>query len=229
MTAAPVDGRELRADRFHAGVRLAALLGWLGSVVVVFLLLRLAVTLITGRAPAGAGSVVVGVFALGLAWPLAWLIERYSVRAWPSGRAASLLPGRLRWRDGGRVADLDLRDKVNYWRWRFEVRGRRGGRVPNGYSVMAVRLIQGDTVVSLFAFVPPAAATALAAHYPFYELRRTKDEGKVALGGRDAIYLAAENERWEAGAELTPADFETLIAHLAESIPDFRTTPASGS
>src|SRR5262249_11681385 len=118
--------------------------------------------------------------------------------------------------------------KVNYWRWRFNVGKRRRGRVPGNYHCLAVRLVQGDTVVTVYSFLSPAAAEALAARFTFYELRRPNDPAKGTLGGRDAIFMAAEHTRWEEGAELEPGDFETLIGHLATYLPDFPRSSQSG-
>jgi hypothetical protein len=91
-------------------------------------------------------------------------------------------------------------------------------------------MVQGDSVVSLYTFLAPAAATALTARMPFYELRRPSEQGKAgpALGGRDAMYLAAEHARWDTGAELDAADFEALLAHLESGIPDFSRSTQSG-
>jgi hypothetical protein len=194
--------------------------------VAVYLVLRVATQAILGQV-AGIGTVLLVVAAVVLAQPLAWLGERQLVNRWPSGRTASLQPGQLVWRENDRAITFDLRQTLNYWRWRFVVRRRRGGRVPTGHHCCAIRLAQGDDVASWYAFIAPAAAEALAARYAFYELRAPSDKDKPALGGRDAQFLSAENERWESGAELDPADFEALLAHLAAHGPSFGVAPAA--
>ncbi len=225
--AVPAPARELRADRFHTGLRIAALAAWLASVILVFVALRLVLSAILGSVT-GIGVLVLAVVAVTLGQPLAWLAEKGLLARWPSGRAVQLEPTHLVWRDKARVVDLDLGQKLNFWRWRFEVRGRRGGRVPSGHFCYALRLVQGDTELSLFAFLAPAQADALSRAYPFYELRRTSDAGKQALGGREALFLAAEHKRWEAGAELDPPDLDALLAYLNERLPDFKASAASG-
>jgi hypothetical protein len=220
-------GRELPADRFHAGVRLAVLAAWVVSVVTVFVVLRLIINAVAGPV-AGVGLLVLIIVAVAAAQPLAWLSEKALMRRWPSGRAARLAPGRLTWHDKGKTSELDLSQKVNYWRWQFEVRQRRSGRVPTGHHCLAVRLVQGENELSLYSFMPPAKAEALAKDYPFYELRRPSDKGKQALGGRDAMFLAAEHTRWETGAELDPDDFAALLAHLDAHLQDFRASPTVG-
>ena len=218
--------RSLRADRFHTGVRLAAMILWFVTIVVVFYVLRLLAQVVLG-AVTGIGIVLLIVLAVLLAQPLAWWVEQQLITRWPSGRAVQLEPGALHWRDRGPAARIDLGQMVNFWRWRFAVRRRRGGRVPSGHTCFAIRLAQGDHDFSLYSFFPPASAEALGARYAFYELRRANDETKIALGGRDAIYLAAEHSRWDTGAELDPADFEALLAHLAAHLPEFGKAPAS--
>ncbi len=212
--------RVLRADRFHTGVRLATLAVWLLAIVVVYVVLGLIATPIFGP-PSGLSVLVTAVLAVALAQPLAWLGEKQLVARWPSGRAVELEPAALVWRDRGATSRLDLAQKVNYWRWRFAVKRQRSGRVPGNHHCFAIRLLQGDSAVTLYSFLPPATATALAARSPYYELRRPKERSTLTLGGRDAIFLAAERARWDEGAELEPRDFEALAAHLAAHVPEF--------
>lgn len=219
--------RSLPADRFHAGVRLAVLAAWVGSVIVLFFGLRAILNATLGPV-AGVGVLVLIILALAGAQPLAMLAERLVVRRWTSGRTVYLAPGRLRWDDKGKVMEMDLSQKVNYWRWQFEVRQRRSGRVPTGHHCLAIRLVQTENEVSLYAFVPPTRTTEITQAYPFYELRRANDKSVKALGGRDAMFLAAENSRWESGAELDAADFRALLDHLDAHLPDFRTSATVG-
>ena len=225
--SAATSGRLLHADRFHAGVRVATLALWLGSIVVAYVVLGLIAAPIFGPLN-GLGVILLLLAAIVAAQPLAWLGEKQLLVHWPSGRAAQLEPSSLVWRDRGPETRLDLNQKVNYWRWRFHVGKRRKGRVPGNYHCFAVRLLQGDTVVTLYSFLAPNTADALAARIPFYELRRPSDTNKTSLGGRDAIFLAAEQTRWEEGAELEPGDFETLVGHLAAYLPDFSRSTQSG-
>jgi hypothetical protein len=218
--------RDLPADRFHGGVRAVALLLWLGAIIVVFIVLRLLAGLVFDNL-GGLGLLILVVLAVVLAQPLAFWGERLLVQRWPSGRALRLEPNALEWRDRAAVTRLELGHNLSYWRWRFVVKKRRGGRIQAGHHLFAVRVVQGDSEVSVYTFLPPAAAEALSKRYSFYELRRPNDPAKAALGGRDAVYLAAEDVRWASGAELDPGDFETLLQHLGASAPDFARAPAS--
>jgi hypothetical protein len=212
--------RELPADRFHGGVRLGTLLAWFAAMILAYLVLRWLAGWLLGGVE-GLGSLLVIVLAVVLAQPLALLAEKLLVARWPSGRALRLEPSALVWRDRSQPLTLELGQTLNYWRWRFVIKRRRGGRVPTGHHLFALRLVQGESELNLYTFLPPAAAEALAARYSFYDLRRPSDTERSPLGGREAVFLSAENSRWETGAELQPADFEALLAHLAGRLDEF--------
>lgn len=219
--------RSLPADRFHAGVRLVVLVAWISSVLIVFFLLRALANALLGPV-VGVGVLVVIILAVAAAQPLAYLAERLAMQRWPSGRAALLSPGRLVWNDKGKTVELDLSQKVNHWRWQFEVRQRRSGRVPTGHHCLALRLVQTENELTLYAFMPPAKSAAITQDYPFYELRRQSDKSVKALGGRDAMFLAAEHTRWETGAELSGDDFQALLTHLDAHLEGFRASATVG-
>ena len=148
MSGAPTV-RHLPADRFHAGVRMATLAAWFGAIVLVYAVLAVIVSAIIAPAT-GAGAALLAVIALFLAQPLAFLVEKQIVARWPSGRHVRLEPGALLWTDKSISVRLDVAQKVNYWRWRFAVKRRRGGRVPVGHHCFAIRLVQSDTLVTLY-------------------------------------------------------------------------------
>jgi hypothetical protein len=220
-------GRTLQADRFHTGVRLGSMALWFITIVIVYFLLQFLIQTFLGPI-VGIGTLLLIVLAVVAAQPLAYLAERQLMQRWPSGRAMQLENGALVWKEKDKALRIDLRETVNFWRWRFVIKRRRGGRVRSGHHLFALRLVQGDNVVSVYTFLPPAAADALSAKSPFYELRRPSEQGKLALGGRDAMYIAAEHTRWESGAELEPADFQALLDHLRAHLPEFDHAPASG-
>jgi hypothetical protein len=212
--------RTLIADRYHTGVRLASMLLWLVAIALTFVILRLITNAIFGPL-AGLAFVLLIVAAVVAAQPLAWWGEKQLLQRWPSGRLARLVPGALEWHEKAHVERFDLKTPLNYWRWRFVIANRRAGRVPNGHHCLALRLVQDDAVVTLYTFMPPAAAEPLIARYRFYQLGRIQTPDNQAAGGRDPIFMAAERERADDGAELDPADFEALLDHLAANLPDF--------
>ena len=224
--------QRLPADRFHVGVRLAALVWWLVATAAIFL----------------AGAWLFSSLLGGASWVwLPWLIvtlmasqlwgrwgEQQLMHRWPSGRSVELNASRLTLQEKPGALKFDLSHKVNFWRWRFLIKDRRGARVPKGHYCCAIRLMQADggaaASACLYAFVPPQQAEALMARFPFYDLRPAKEVTGAAappLGGRDAAFLAAEKLRWENGAELDPADFEALLEHLNAHVPEFGAGPTS--
>ncbi len=219
-------GQVLPVDRYHTGVRLASLALWFAVVLLFFLIGRFLFGLMGGEINGGSLLVLV-VGAIVLGQPVARWGEKQLIARWTSGRAVHLGAEAVTLREKSGTLRIDLRQRVSYWRWWFVIRGRRGGRVSNGQHCVAVRLTQNDTAFSVYAFLPPKAAEALGARYRFYELRGSRDKEKPSLGGRDAVYLAAEHARWESGAEVDPADFEALLKHLAASVPEFATTTAA--
>ena len=158
-TSTPGLGRTLPADRFHTGVRVAAMLLWFVTIIVVYVVLQLLARLI-GLNIEGIGVLLVIALAVVVAQPLAYLAERQLMKRWPSGRAMELESGVLVWHDKGAHVRINLRETVNYWRWRFVIKRRRGGRVPSGHHTFALRLVQGDDVVTVYAFLSPAQAEA---------------------------------------------------------------------
>ncbi len=230
MAAHPA--RELRADPFHAGVRLASLGGWLAAVSGVYFIGAWVWGLIFGDSQSWFWLPWL-IITLFLSQPLARRGERWLQQHWSSGRTVRLASGSVTMREKAGDQPLNLAHKVNYWRWHFQIRDRRGGRVPNGHHCYALRLVQDDHVVNLYTFLAPGEAEKLTARWDFYEIRRASANDAhpparaVTLGGRDATYLSAEHERWERGAELTPADFEALLAHLDQHLPAFAAAPTS--
>jgi hypothetical protein len=222
-------GRALPADRFHSGLRLATLAAWVIAVALVFGAGRVVVHAIFGPAAAGSAALLLAVAAIVLAQPLAYWAEKRLLSVWPSGRAVRLEDGALTLQEKTGAVRIDLAQKIGYWRWRFEIRGRRGGRVPSGHHCLAVRLIQNERAVSLYAFASPKQMMALMSDYAFHEIRRSGDKGPRAasVGARESVLLAAERERWDSGAELEPGDFETLLAYLAAHVPEFAASPSS--
>jgi len=214
--------RSLPLDRFHTGVRLATLGWWLAATAALYF----------------AGLAVFSFFLgedQGWVW-LPWLIavlllsqfigrwgERQLLQRWPSGRKLDLAPGRLTLTDKGQTHTMDFARLVNYWRWQFVIRNRRGGRVANGHFCCAIRLLQDDVDFCVYAFLPPEQYKALSERYKFYELRPSNDAQPKAgvLGGRDAAFLNAERLRWDHGAELEAADFDELLAYLKRHRAEF--------
>jgi hypothetical protein len=218
--------RNLPVDRFHIGVRLASLLWWVVATALIYLTGVLLFSAVLGDAASW----------VWLPWLIAALLlsqlwgkwgEQQLMRLWPSGRAVQLQPVRLILNEKTGSQTFELAHKVNFWRWRFQIKDRRGGRVPGGHFCCALRLAQDDggatANASLYAFLPPQRAEALKARFPFHELRPSKETNLQTphFSGKETTFLSAEKARWENGAELEPDDFEAVLEHLNAHVPEF--------
>lgn len=224
----------LPLDRYHLGVRLALLAGWAAATALLFFGGLAFAGLAFGEA---AGWVWLPwlVAALFLSQFIGRWVERQLIGRWPSGRALELVGPRLVLHEKSGALTFDLTGRINYWRWRFRIRGRRGGRVSDGDYCVAIQIVQvGEDaeragLASLYAFAPPAQAEALQARFPFHELRRPDESvgwGRTktpapAVSGRDSAFMSAERARWDHGAELEPADFEKVLRHLDAHLAGF--------
>lgn len=219
---------ELRADRYHSGVRFTALGLWLAAIAALFFLGRWLGGLLLVGGVTGFGVLVLMAAAFVAAQPVAYLAERQLIKFWPSGRAVQLDGRLLRLHQPGADKLIRLDQPLAFRRWRFEVRTRRGGHVPKGHHCLALRLAQDDQVVALYAFCSPAVMQDLAARFAFYQVRGAKETGAPAgdTAGRDPAYLEAENDRWVFGAELEAGDFERLLTAVAPGVTGFAERPA---
>jgi len=233
------DEHRLLADRFHTGVRLASLGWWLVTTASLYLA-GLAVWQALFGTEQGWFWMPWIIATLLLSQPVGRWGEQQLMRLWPSGRTLGLSGARLTFSEKSGAQTFDLNRKLNYWRWYFIIRERRAGRVPNGHYCCALRLMQDDGMstsasVSLYAFLPPERARRVLERFPGYELRPSAPARLPAapqassmpitgshLAGRDPAFLAVEKLRWESGAELEPDDFETLLQHLQQYLPEFK-------
>jgi hypothetical protein len=223
----------LNADPEHTGLRVTVVLILVAAVWLLFFLLR---ALLIAMAPQlGAPSILSCLGALPLALLIAAASEALLKRTWTSGRRL-VLDGhelRLQLPDAEEVV-LDVRQQVNQTWWHFPLIGyRRGGRerrVPDRWHCVAGQLQQEGNRIVVFTFVSPSRLATWQADYSFYGLNpaevydttlRTRFEGPVrpelptaVIAGESGRYWLAERHRWQQGVELTPADFEVLLARM---------------
>jgi hypothetical protein len=174
---------------------------------------------LTANAGSSSGPLAVLVVlpaAVATALGVAWLAERALKRFWPSRRALRVDEIGLELSNRGQIeVALGWSGKINVLAWRFTVPPRRG-RVQKGWYCMAVRLTQDEQVVTLYAFVPPDEAKALAQfdHFTALVSRKTWEKAtpaeRLTMGEQTRLY-SAEAERWDHGAELTREHFAALV------------------
>lgn len=197
-------------DPEHSGLRLAVILSLFGLAALIFVFITLLLP--------GLGALIALFVSLGIGYLAASLLERQLKRRWPSGRVLELdvrAARLLRKTDVEMQIDGGLR--VDVLCWRFEVRGR--GRVPRGWYMVACALQQGDKAISAYTFMPQRRFEALAGHERFTVLspaRETRGQpgSDMRLAGEQRRLKDAEYRRWQAGAELTPDDFERYVMRV---------------
>lgn len=126
---------------------------------------------------------------------------------------------------------------MRFTNWYFRLdrytRGGRERRVSPKWFCLATELQQDENRLIVFTFMPPQQADELfhKKHDPLAfhqilpaELQTDSLRGRLGppsrpsipnqlLHSKDGRYWLAERRRWEQGIELTPQDFETLLAY----------------
>jgi hypothetical protein len=118
-----------------------------------------------------------------------------------------------------------VQDKINAQEpfsvlmWRFQTKKR--SRVPKGWFVIACALEQNDTYLSVYTFASPGDAELLQKRFKFTTLASEKEanakdvrQDSLRFAGEQRRLRLAETFRWNSGAEMSLADFETFIARL---------------
>jgi hypothetical protein len=228
----------LHADKEHGGIELVVLLIIVGTFFLSFLVVDslLLTPLLRGSDLDDFRpflrlvlSVVVGIAVGGLG-------EYLLKRRWKSGRKLCLNTGgltvELKDKQPGRI---EWERRVNVLCWSYPLRGyARGGRerrVPSSHFLLACHLLQNDYSVIVHTYLSPKRIEQIPGHANFTRLDITKlyNSGvikRLSLPERPSIppalltskhgqLWAAEKERWTAGLELDPNDFQVLLGELA--------------
>jgi hypothetical protein len=207
--------RTIPIDVEHTGVRLAVpvltVSGFLAGYFVTSWLFRSA----PEETPVGCMAVSVGIVVAVLS---AVLADRYLKRVWPSGRTLTLSSEGLHLRDQRRKRNaetrIDWNQRINLVAWRFTV-ARGSARIPKGWIMLAMKLLQDDSQLIFYTFVPAKEVGTLPTYHVFTPLASRTAIEKGALSLREASeqrrLLKAEDERWQDGAEIDRRDFIALL------------------
>lgn len=155
----------------------------------------------------------------------AWsLVDRIVKRVRPSARYAALNAEALVITDARRkpaqVKRIAWDKTVNIKAWKFAI--NRRARVPKGWYCLALYLLQDETDMILYTFMAPQAAETAIGYKHFIRLQPRQDSAsdtdldKLAEQRR---LLKLEDLRWQDGAEITPEDFNALLAVVQRRIP----------
>ena len=209
---------EFTVDPEHTGLRMAVIAGFFGLAVVGFLIF-------SAILPSN-WTVINIILAAVLAYGGAMLIERLLKQRWGSGRFVSLDAQAARLTQKGDVeTQIDAASPVEVLSWRFEVKGR--GRVPKGWWVVACGLAQDDRLLAVYTFMPPKRLEGLsqAMSQRFKVLtsdKKKKSKGEpigvdMRLAGEQRRLRAAEQRRWQEGAEMNNDDFVRYVERVVDT------------
>ncbi|MCC6613725.1 MAG: hypothetical protein IT320_09625 [Anaerolineae bacterium] len=209
---------EFSVDPEHTGLRLAVIAGFFGLAVLAFLIFSALLP--------GSWTVINIILAAVVAYGGAMLIERWLKGHWHSGRAVHVNPAAARMTQKGAVeTQIDAASPVEVLTWRFEVKGR--GRVPKGWWVVACSLAQDDRLLAVYTFMSPKNLEALSNTMleRFKVLtsekknKRTGDSVGVdmRLAGEQRRLHAAEQRRWQEGAEMNNDDFVRYVEYVVNT------------
>ncbi|MBN1310420.1 MAG: hypothetical protein JXB30_03300 [Anaerolineae bacterium] len=170
---------------------------------------------------------IVGGIAIGLG--VNWVIERILLTVWPSGRQLMIDEEGITLQErSGKTIRLKWSAPIDVRSWHFVVPKERGW-VRKGWYCMACRLAQEDRVFVPYSFMDSAEAETLPQWSAFPELISSKHaarpENKHLLSriGKQEPLREAENDRWDKGAEMSPADFTAILAEIDRRVPDWPT------
>jgi hypothetical protein len=155
----------------------------------------------------------------------AWYaLERIIRRLRPSQRFATLSGSALVVTDARRrpptVTRIAWDKTVNIKAWKFPITRRT--RVPKGWYCMALYLLQDEDEAILYTFMPPQQAETAIGYHNFVQLhprRNAPSNTDLATMGEQRRLLKLEDLRWQDGAELSPADFNAVLAALQRRVP----------
>jgi hypothetical protein len=162
--------------------------------------------------------------ALIIAFAVAGLVARGSEqilqKRWPSGRVVEMNASTIQIMSKGKVQDtINAQEPFSILMWRFQTRKR--SRVPKGWFVIACALEQDDTYLAVYTFASPVDAELLQKRFKFTTLASEKEanakdvrQDSLRFAGEQRRLKLAETFRWNSGAEMSLADFETFINRL---------------
>ena len=203
----------------HSGLRLAAFLAMAaGGILGIFVI----VPAITNRLGVTEGlscslSIIGGV-AIGLG--ATWATERALRAVWPSGRQVITDEESIVLHErSGATTLIKWSEPVDILAWHFVVPKGRGW-VAKGWYCVACQLTQAEQTIVPYAFMKPTDGEAVVQGSAFPELISRKhapaqgNEHQLKQIGEQEPLRMAERNRWENGAEMSPADFVALVAEI---------------
>lgn len=245
----------LHADQEHGGIRFAVFIALFFSI---FLGFQLLVWLLEAMAPPEIVDYTTFLACVGsipFALVIIWGLEKILKRVWHSGLSLVL--------DDTGITVNDTRDKsqlrynqnepenhairwsgnLMHLKWYFKLsgypRGGRERRIPAKWMCLATELVQDESRLNVFTFMPPddAARWIEDSRHGFQrinqaELAENSLRSRIGPPSRPTLpnelihskegrYWLAERRRWQYGVELSAEDFVTLLDYTQAAIDSF--------
>lgn len=207
------DTLRLPVDPEHGGLRFAILACFIGVGVLAFLISG---ALLTSYSFGLVMSIVIGITAAVI---VTRLVESRLKARWPSGRTLEVSASAIRLALKGETQrSVDPAQHVNVLMWRFAINRRT--RIPKGWYVVALALMQENIYVPVYTFMSPEDFKALPLSDQYALLTPPKkQESDIRLAGQQRRLREAEVWRWNEGAELTKEDFMRYFSRLQADFP----------
>jgi len=206
-------------DPEHGGLRTAVLVSFIGVGVISFLISG---SLLASFSFGGILSVGIGILASVL---ITRVVEAGLKRRWPSGRTLEVTPESIRLAvRGDSQREIDPTQHVNVLTWRFAI--NRRARVPKGWFVVALGLMQENVYIAVYTFMSPEEYKSLPLAEGYVVLNPPKKtEADIRLAGQQRRLREAEVWRWNEGAELSKDDFIAYFNALTTRFPAWMIHP----
>jgi hypothetical protein len=218
--------RSMPIDTEHFGIRIALPAIAVAGFLIGFALSSALLSTIISETQLGCIPFIGGIV---LALFFAFVADKLLKRLWPSGRALIVDQQGLVLEDKRGRQNKTIRmqwgEHINPVTWRFKVR-RSSAKVQKGWMMLSVKLVQDESEMIIYSFLPEKEASLLPNYDKFIPLMPRAELESDALSlrekGEQKRLLATERERWEDGAEIQRKDFFDLITILMGHVSDWR-------
>jgi hypothetical protein len=151
---------------------------------------------------------------------VAQVVDQVLKKRWPSGRKLEIDGDKIRFTLKDKVQrEIDGSQMVNVLTWHFEIKKR--ARVPKGWYVVAIALLQDDLYMPVYTFMSPDDFRSAPLHKEYDKLQPKSDSKDMRLAGQQKRLHTAETARYIDGAEMSKADYDAYITHLQTRFPSW--------
>jgi len=197
-------------DAEHGQLRLVVAGIFVGIAIISFFVLVAVI-------PANTLNLLAVLGALVIAAVFTSVVERQLKTRWPSGREVGIQDGAvILAKRGNTLETIDIDGEAQLLQWCFEVKKR--ARVPRGWWMVAaaVRDMVTEETIAVYTLLSPDDYNDLNANNRFIPLKKPDEveSGAMRLAGQQKRLHAAEQVRWNHGAEMKSEDFRAFVEEL---------------